>query len=98
MFGGEMFAASPRAVFRPLAALFLIAFVAPMLPPVHAQAPAVSGRVTDVNGAALPGATVTLRDPDTGQERSVTTDADGQFSMRTPADSPLLNLLVDSPG
>ncbi|MCA1602570.1 MAG: carboxypeptidase-like regulatory domain-containing protein [Pyrinomonadaceae bacterium] len=40
---------------------------------------AVDGRVVDVNGAALPGATVSLRQSAGGFERTVTTDSRGSF-------------------
>ena len=41
----------------------------------------ISGTVTDQNGAAVPGATVTLTNPATGFNRSVTTDSDGKFNF-----------------
>ena len=39
----------------------------------------VSGRVTDPQGAVVPGATVTAREIDTNVARETTTDADGRF-------------------
>lgn len=42
-------------------------------------ADSASGRVTDSSGAALPGATITLRNLATGLERVRTTEADGSF-------------------
>ena len=51
--------------------------------PVFAQNAAVgniSGTVTDASGAALPGATVTIINNDTGATRTVTTGASGDFS------------------
>ena len=41
----------------------------------------ISGVVSDQNGAAVPGATVTLTNPDTNQSRNVTTGQDGQYSF-----------------
>ena len=40
----------------------------------------VSGRVMDSTGAVLPGATVSLRNVDTGIDRTVTTDARGYYT------------------
>src|SRR5262245_33458780 len=50
---------------------------------VSAQAPdgSLRGRVVDANGAALPGATITVRNLTTGFERVVTADANGNFSL-----------------
>jgi hypothetical protein len=39
----------------------------------------ISGSVTDAQGAALPGATVTVKNAETGLERSATTNEDGLF-------------------
>src|SRR5947209_3375387 len=39
----------------------------------------VAGAVRDATGAALPGATVTLRDPVTNQTRRVVTEANGSY-------------------
>lgn len=41
----------------------------------------LQGRVADVNGAALPGASVTLHNLSTGLERSGVTSADGSFAF-----------------
>jgi hypothetical protein len=41
----------------------------------------ISGKVTDPNGAAVPGATVTAKNTGTGAERTATTDADGVYTM-----------------
>jgi Carboxypeptidase regulatory-like domain/TonB dependent receptor len=42
----------------------------------------LTGTVTDPNGAIVQGATVTLRNRDTGLERQATTDDDGAFSFQ----------------
>jgi Carboxypeptidase regulatory-like domain/TonB dependent receptor-like, beta-barrel len=39
----------------------------------------ISGFVVDASKAALPGATVTVKDVETGQARAITTDAQGRF-------------------
>jgi hypothetical protein len=41
----------------------------------------LSGTVTDVTGAVLPGVTVTLRNADTGFDRSTVTDGGGRYSF-----------------
>src|SRR2546426_10970034 len=41
----------------------------------------ISGRVTDQSGAVLPGVTVTVVQTDTGQTRTVTSDASGTYVL-----------------
>ncbi|MBX3290229.1 MAG: TonB-dependent receptor [Acidobacteria bacterium] len=41
----------------------------------------ISGRVTDTNGEAVPGATVTAKQVQTGLSRSVTTNASGRYQL-----------------
>jgi Carboxypeptidase regulatory-like domain len=41
----------------------------------------ITGSVRDAQGAAVPGATVKLSNPLTGQERSLTSDQDGEFNF-----------------
>jgi len=45
------------------------------------QTTGVSGTVTDVNGAVVPGATITLTDPATGFTRTVNSTSDGKFNF-----------------
>ncbi|HXX21551.1 MAG TPA: carboxypeptidase regulatory-like domain-containing protein [Terriglobia bacterium] len=47
----------------------------------EANSVAVSGTVKDPSGAVIPGATVTIFNPVTGYERTVSTDAQGGFSF-----------------
>lgn len=49
--------------------------------PLYAQSNSVKGRVTDPDDKAIPGASVVLRNKNTGLERVVTTDSDGNFSF-----------------
>src|SRR5215471_7459628 len=65
----------------PFFALFLVCLVlAANLMPAHAQVTAlISGRVEDTTGAVLSGATVTVRNNETGLTRTVTTDDAGNF-------------------
>lgn len=62
--------------------LFLIAVLAGSLIPPSAHAQSVGsiwGSVTDSSGAAIPGATVTVKNSETGETRTVTTDQTGKF-------------------
>ncbi len=40
----------------------------------------MQGRITDTNGDAVPGATVIIKNIDTGQERTLTSSENGLFS------------------
>ena len=82
---------SPRRIMksralRLLAALLCVCAGACALAPLSAQAQdldqvTIRGRVTDENGAIVPGASVTAVLVETGVERTVTTDADGRFRL-----------------
>src|SRR4051794_24519439 len=52
----------------------------------NAQSSSVSGTVTDTSGAAIAGATVTVKNTKT----AVLTDAGGKFSINAPANAVLL--------
>jgi hypothetical protein len=70
--------ASPIAVFS---SLFLLSVLA-QAPVVFAQASAsISGTVIDASGGAIPSATVTARNLETGAERTTTTDATGIYQL-----------------
>jgi hypothetical protein len=43
---------------------------------------AIEGTITDANGAVVAGASVTIRNTETGLERTVTSDGSGRFSAR----------------
>jgi Carboxypeptidase regulatory-like domain len=62
--------------------------------PLAAQVPTgnILGNVKDTSGAAVPGATVTVTNVDTGFTRAATTDAEGQYALRL---LPLGNYKVD---
>lgn len=64
----------------------LCAVLAPAFVLAQSQATTgeVNGRITDEQGGVLPGATVTLTNPDTGYTRTVTTGSEGLY------DAPLL--------
>ena len=67
---------------RRLAALFLVSLLG-AASAVHAQSQAINGTiegvVQDTTGAALPGATVTVTQLETGARRVLTTSADGSY-------------------
>ena len=55
--------------------------LAPACPSFGQSIATLKGRITDVSGAILPGAAITLREHDTGVERSATSDAAGHFQI-----------------
>ena len=68
------------------AILWIVACAGPFLAPGVSFAQgettsAIVGQVSDASGAAVPGATVTIGDRDTGLKRSATTDASGRFNF-----------------
>ena len=66
-----------------VAALAAISLVGPAAAAVNAQVTgaAVVGTITDTSGAALPGATVTARNADTGFMRAVPTNESGAYRL-----------------
>ena len=66
-------------------ALFVLLIAAGALPtPASAQSATtggIAGTVTDVNGALLPGTTVTVKSGDSGAVRTVKANASGEFSV-----------------
>ena len=63
--------------------LTIFAFMFSAVSQINAQSQALNGKiegtVTDANGAAIPNASVLLRNIETGAERQVATDADGVY-------------------
>ena len=66
----------PWRLAIPLLAVLLIAPIAR----TQVVGGTVSGTITDAAGASIPGATVLLRNEETGNERRLTSDASGQFA------------------
>src|SRR5580765_5138473 len=58
---------------------------------------AISGTVVDPNGAAVPGATITVTNTGTGQKQTVTTGESGSFSVSS-LDPVTYNILVEAKG
>jgi hypothetical protein len=69
------------------------------IPAIHAQQDkgTISGSVQDASGAAVPAATVTLRDSGTGATRSTKTGGAGEFVF-TPLSVGTYEVTVESPG
>jgi hypothetical protein len=75
-----------RLVVRPctpLVCLFLLALIgaAPVDALAQGSTAAISGRVNDPQGLALPGVTVTVTNPATGDTRRVVTNESGRFQL-----------------
>jgi hypothetical protein len=49
---------------------------------LFAQSSSITGNVTDPSGAVIPGATITMREVNTGAERSTTADAQGRYNIQ----------------
>ena len=63
--------------------LFLVSafFISGIFAQSESGASSLEGNVKDQNGAVVQGATVTVKNTETNLERTVTTDADGNFSV-----------------
>ena len=68
-----------RTLRLPLFLSLLVLFALPALVFGQTTGASLKGRVTDEAGAALPGVTVTVSNPDTGFSRSTVTGADGSY-------------------
>jgi outer membrane receptor protein involved in Fe transport len=70
--------------FKPLLLLALAAAVAlsPALTSAQTLYGSVTGNITDTSGAAVPGATVTITNADTGLELSTVSDETGAYTVR----------------
>ena len=78
----KWFATSPVSWKLYSISLFLILGVAVIPRPARAQvAGAISGRVDDATGAAIDGATITVKSVETGATRTATSDASGHFRV-----------------
>ncbi len=75
--------------------LFFILILAAV---VAAQTPRITGIVRDPAGAVVPGATVILRNTETGRDQTVTTDAEGRFSFESRDASGKIQVVVVANG
>ena len=70
-----------RGTFLGTLSSFALIFAALGASAQSGNAGAVRGSVTDPSGAVIPGATVHLTNPTSGLDRTVTSDATGQFVL-----------------
>ena len=70
-----------RSTPRLLIALALLAFAAGAPAAAQQTSGNISGRVLDPQGSAIPGATVTAKNPDTGFTRNAVSDAEGVYRL-----------------
>ena len=75
-----MFMTARRYLSLAIVACAIVALL-PALVSAQAAVATLSGRVTDVQDAVRPGATVTVRHLATGATRTVTSDGDGRFTI-----------------
>ena len=68
----------PRTILA-LAFVALALWAAPAVARAQTVTGTIQGTVADQNGAALPGASVTIHNVETGQERNVTANGEGAF-------------------
>lgn len=68
-----------RAIFNLLTIVLLVAV--PVLSQSQSTSGNIEGRVSDPNGAVIPGVSVTVTNQDTGLSRTMTTDSDGNFTF-----------------
>jgi hypothetical protein len=80
-----------------LLALFLIGAGPNVWAQNAGNSTSIGGTVTDPTGAVIPGATVTIHNPVSGLERTVTTDASGNFSFQNVPFNPY-HTTVTAPG
>jgi carboxypeptidase family protein/TonB-dependent receptor-like protein len=72
---------SRRRVPFQVSFLFVAILSSPALAAAQATSGAISGVITDAQGAVLPGVALTLRNTDTGFLRTTATDADGRYRL-----------------
>jgi hypothetical protein len=84
-----------KSLQRPVILLFTLCFL--LCRPVGSQSYSTSlrGIVSDASGSAIAGATVTLRNSESGVERGTTTDASGEFQfLQLPAGKYILTVVA----
>jgi hypothetical protein len=72
-----------NALRRPLTLALFLAFIFLLTPNISAQTDTgrIAGTVVDSQGGIIPGATIVVRNDQTGEERTTTTDEAGHFSV-----------------
>ena len=69
-------------VWRLIALVLLLCLSGAMTAQTSRIGGALSGLVVDTTGALVPGATVTVHSPATGQSRALASDTNGRFQVR----------------
>src|SRR5262245_64287511 len=82
----------------PFAALFIALLIAPVAARADITKFDLSGVITDATGGVLPGVTVTLKNVDTGFNRSTVTDTDGRYSFNAVPPTGKWSLSAELPG
>ena len=75
----------------------LIVSVALLYPQAQSSSSNLKGAVVDPSGAAIPGATLVVKDPETGLTRTISSDHNGEFLFSSLPPSQY-SLSVESPG
>src|SRR5438874_4547270 len=83
-----------RALLRAFVATALVAAAVPVTDARAQNTGVIEGTITDEQGGVMPGAAVTLRNVETGAERTMTSEADGRY--RFPALQPGTYVLTTS--
>ena len=74
-------ALTPRAITRVTLAALVLAALSLSVVNAQVNTGTLSGEVTEVSGAVVSGATVTVQDASTGYKRTVTTAGDGNYAF-----------------
>jgi Carboxypeptidase regulatory-like domain/TonB-dependent Receptor Plug Domain len=78
-------------------AIFAVAFISQVLAQSAGNSGSINGSIVDPTGAVVPHATVEIRNPVSGFDRSTTTDAAGKFTFTNVPFNPY-HLTVAAPG
>ena len=74
-----------RMRFESLCVITVVLLLAAVAPARAQSTSTLQGTVTDTQGAVMPGVTIVVKNTATGAERTVTTDAAGQYVAAAPA-------------
>ena len=91
------FTPRPSQFNEPGGSLMKRTLLSGLLTSVGLSAASISGALHDAGGAAIPGATVTVYNPDTGSKQEAVTDSDGRFTASGDAAGQYI-LRIEKPG
>jgi len=74
----------------------VLAIALPVVAQTQITTGTIQGTVADVNGAALAGATIEIKNLDTNLSKTLTTDEDGRFVARTDGAYPGIRLGIEA--